>query len=226
VKRQQNNASRNPAAKRVADATKPPASQSPGDSAPAPPAASSDGDKPEANKPVSVKDEIPAANGTAPKPNGTASQNGSMPPPSSTQTAQPRFPHELVEDIMNGLKTAFPLLALTMEKMVDNISLRSKPTPDEDIYRFFAALLADALQVSRILLAWPTLSPLVRNKTDILSNGLAEVLCRTTTASSTLLPRKILRNSRKICLVISRCVSVRVKAAGDLFGRLQSRRIS
>lgn len=45
------------------------------------------------------------------------------------------------------LKTAFPLLALTMEKMVDQISLRAKPSSDEDIYRFFAALLADALQV-------------------------------------------------------------------------------
>jgi transformation/transcription domain-associated protein len=52
---------------------------------------------------------------------------------------------------MNMLKTAFPLLALTMEKMVDQISVRAKPSSDEDIYRFFAALLADALQVSSLL---------------------------------------------------------------------------
>jgi transformation/transcription domain-associated protein len=57
-------------------------------------------------------------------------------------------PYELVEELMSTLKTNFPLLALTMEKMVDQISLRAKPSSDEDIYRFFAALLADALQVS------------------------------------------------------------------------------
>lgn len=64
----------------------------------------------------------------------------------AVQPPQPKQPWELVEDIMNSLKTAFPLLALTMEKMVDQISLRAKTSSDEDIYRFFAALLADALQ--------------------------------------------------------------------------------
>ena len=83
---------------------------------------------------------------------------GNMPPPQGpglqvpqgqqpNQANQPRQPWELVDEIMNMLKTAFPLLALTMEKMVDQISLRAKPSSDEDIYRFFAALLADALQV-------------------------------------------------------------------------------
>lgn len=67
-------------------------------------------------------------------------------PAPSNQPPQPKQPWELVEDIMNSLKTAFPLLALTMEKMVDQISLRAKTTSEEDIYRFFAALLADALQ--------------------------------------------------------------------------------
>jgi transformation/transcription domain-associated protein len=51
---------------------------------------------------------------------------------------------------MSNLKTNYPLLALTMEKMVDQISFRAKPSSEEDIYRFFAALLADALQVSGI----------------------------------------------------------------------------
>jgi transformation/transcription domain-associated protein len=51
---------------------------------------------------------------------------------------------------MNTLKSQSPLLALTMEKMVDQISIRAKPTSDEDIYRFFAALLNDAMQVSRV----------------------------------------------------------------------------
>ncbi|WRT70688.1 uncharacterized protein IL334_007686 [Kwoniella shivajii] len=75
--------------------------------------------------------------------NGNA--NGSMAPPSSVPPP-PRQPWDLVDEIMNMLKTAFPLLALTMEKMVDQISLRAKPNSDEDIYRFFSALLADAMQ--------------------------------------------------------------------------------
>ena len=74
--------------------------------------------------------------------------NASMPPPAPTQSMGPRQPWEHVEEVMNILKTAFPLLALTMEKMVDQISLRAKPASEEDIYRFFAALLADAHQVS------------------------------------------------------------------------------
>ena len=95
-----------------------------------------------------VKDENGA--GTA----GTPGSNNMPPPqgpglqvPQNQQPNQPRQPWELVDEIMNMLKTAFPLLALTMEKMVDQISLRAKPSSDEDIYRFFAALLADALQV-------------------------------------------------------------------------------
>lgn len=98
-----------------------------------------------------VKDESGAGGSGTPN-------SGNMPPPQGpglqvppgqqpNQTNQPRQPWELVDEVMNMLKTAFPLLALTMEKMVDQISLRAKPSSDEDIYRFFAALLADALQV-------------------------------------------------------------------------------
>jgi hypothetical protein len=54
----------------------------------------------------------------------------------------------MLEEISNMLKTAFPLLALMMERMVDHISIRAKPNSEEDIYRFFAALLNDAMQVS------------------------------------------------------------------------------
>jgi transformation/transcription domain-associated protein len=64
-----------------------------------------------------------------------------------TATA-PRQPWELVDEIMNNMKSSFPLLSLTMEKMVDQITMRAKPASDEDIYRFFAALLADAMHVS------------------------------------------------------------------------------
>ena len=57
-----------------------------------------------------------------------------------------RHPWEHVEEIMSILKTAFPLLALSMEMIVDQVSTRFKPTPDEDIYRLISALLADSLQ--------------------------------------------------------------------------------
>lgn len=60
----------------------------------------------------------------------------------------PRQPQEYVDDTLNILKTAFPLLALSMEKMVDHINVRSRAPPEEDVYRFLSALLTDALSVS------------------------------------------------------------------------------
>ncbi|KAJ3410576.1 hypothetical protein HDV05_003644 [Chytridiales sp. JEL 0842] len=57
-----------------------------------------------------------------------------------------RQPWEYVEEVMALLKTAFPLLALSMETMVDQMAQRLKPTTDEDIYRLIVALLTDGLQ--------------------------------------------------------------------------------
>lgn len=53
---------------------------------------------------------------------------------------------EYVDQIMALLKTAFPLLALSMETMVDQIINKLKPTTDEDIYRLIVALLSDGIQ--------------------------------------------------------------------------------
>ena len=58
-----------------------------------------------------------------------------------------RHSWEHVDEIMSILKTAFPLLALSMEMIVDQVATRFKPGPDEDIYRLVSALLSDALQV-------------------------------------------------------------------------------
>lgn len=59
-------------------------------------------------------------------------------------------PYEHAEEILAVLKTAFPLLALSMETMVDQIQKHFKCTPDEDAYRLTGALLQDALSyVSR-----------------------------------------------------------------------------
>lgn len=48
---------------------------------------------------------------------------------------------------MSVLKTAFPLLALSMETMGDQIQKFFKCPPDEDAYRLIVALLNDGLQV-------------------------------------------------------------------------------
>ena len=109
-------------------------------------------------------------------PTSATSANGTMPPPAPAPAPGPRQPWELVEEVTLTLKTAFPLLALSMEKMVDQISLRAKPSSDEDIYRFFAALLADALQVSAFVLTVA--------RADFSSNGVVEVVCLMTMESS------------------------------------------
>ncbi|KAJ3116271.1 hypothetical protein HDU96_010045 [Phlyctochytrium bullatum] len=64
------------------------------------------------------------------------------------QPAQPvrRQPWEHVEEVMALLKTAYPLLALSMETMVDQMAQRLKPNMDEDIYRLIVALLTDGVQ--------------------------------------------------------------------------------
>ena len=61
------------------------------------------------------------------------------------QPPQPKKPWEYSEDIMQVLKTAFPLLALSMETMVDQIQKHFKCPPDEDAYRLIVALLNDGM---------------------------------------------------------------------------------
>ncbi|PWN50372.1 hypothetical protein IE53DRAFT_368968 [Violaceomyces palustris] len=63
-----------------------------------------------------------------------------------TLVPQTRQPWDHVEEILNILKTAFPLLTLTMENIAEQIQQRFKPSNDEDIYRLTNALLNDALQ--------------------------------------------------------------------------------
>lgn len=89
------------------------------------------------------------ANGTAATPAQPA-QNGATPAPDNpaptpAADGQKKFPWELTEEIMSQLKTAFPLLALSMETMVDQIQKHFKCPPDEDAYRLIVALLNDGL---------------------------------------------------------------------------------
>jgi transformation/transcription domain-associated protein len=53
-----------------------------------------------------------------------------------------------VEEVVQILKTAFPLLILCMETLVDQINQRFKATPEEEIYRLICMLLQDAIQVN------------------------------------------------------------------------------
>jgi transformation/transcription domain-associated protein len=73
--------------------------------------------------------------------NGADGQQPTAPP----QPAQKKPPWEHTEEILAVLKTAFPLLALSMESMVDQIGKYFKCPPDEDAYRLITALLNDAL---------------------------------------------------------------------------------
>ncbi|KUJ06740.1 uncharacterized protein LY89DRAFT_790380 [Mollisia scopiformis] len=93
-----------------------------------------------ANPDSAVKIEPSEANGT----NGTDAANG-QPAATAAQPAQKKPPWEHTEEIMAVLKTAFPLLALSMETMVDQIAKNFKCPPDEDAYRLITALLNDAL---------------------------------------------------------------------------------
>ncbi|RPB12496.1 hypothetical protein P167DRAFT_506485 [Morchella conica CCBAS932] len=69
----------------------------------------------------------------------------------SPQPQVKRLPWEYAEEIMSVLKTAFPLLALSMETMGDQIQKFFKCPPDEDAYRLIVALLNDGLQwIARI----------------------------------------------------------------------------
>ncbi|CAK7274206.1 transcription-associated protein 1 [Sporothrix epigloea] len=56
-----------------------------------------------------------------------------------------RPPWDHMEQILVVLKSSFPLLALSMETVIDQISKHLKCPPDEDAYRLIVALLNDAM---------------------------------------------------------------------------------
>ena len=66
-------------------------------------------------------------------------------PAAADTPAAPKKPWDHVEEISAILKTAFPLLALSMETMLDQIQKNFKCPPDEDAYRLIVALLNDGL---------------------------------------------------------------------------------
>ena len=85
-----------------------------------------------------------ASNSPKPKqePNVDSQPNGQQDPPAREPL---RKPWEYADEIMASLKTAVPLLALSMETMTDQIQKNFKCPPDEDAYRLIVALLNDGL---------------------------------------------------------------------------------
>ncbi|KAF8165306.1 hypothetical protein B0H34DRAFT_232712 [Crassisporium funariophilum] len=61
-------------------------------------------------------------------------------------SAFPRHAWEHVDEILQTLKTTFPLLILSLETMVDQIQHKFKPGPEEEVYRSIGMLISDAIQ--------------------------------------------------------------------------------
>lgn len=71
--------------------------------------------------------------------------------PASTggDNSLPRATWEQMEDIVQTIKTTFPLLILSMETLSDQFLNKFKPSSEDDIYRSMNAFIwSDALQVS------------------------------------------------------------------------------
>jgi transformation/transcription domain-associated protein len=83
-------------------------------------------------------------NGT-PKVEGSGDQQQNGETNGSSELDKPKKPWEYMDEVLAALKTAFPLLALSMEFMVDQINKHFKCHPDEDAHRLIVALLNDGL---------------------------------------------------------------------------------
>lgn len=75
----------------------------------------------------------------------------SAPVVAEPSASYPRQPWEHVDEILQTLKTTFPLLILSLETMVDQIQHKFKLSQEEDVYRNVCMLLQDAIQVIPLL---------------------------------------------------------------------------
>lgn len=82
----------------------------------------------------------------------TSSQGQNSEGLSPTVVEPRRSPVEYTEDLLAILKTGHPLLALSMENMVEHIVQRLRSTADEDLYRVIVTLLSEAFQVIRYMI--------------------------------------------------------------------------
>ncbi|KAF5369949.1 hypothetical protein D9758_001009 [Tetrapyrgos nigripes] len=77
---------------------------------------------------------------------GDAQRSTSVANPALDHLGVPRPTWECVEEIVQILKTAFPLLILSLETLMDQIVSRFKAAYDEELYRHICIFLQDALQ--------------------------------------------------------------------------------
>ncbi|EGW30360.1 uncharacterized protein SPAPADRAFT_143045 [Spathaspora passalidarum NRRL Y-27907] len=100
------------------------------------------------NTPEKTENGGEQTDGKAESSEGKSPKAQSQPPPTFKPNIplSVRQPLEHVEEIMGILKTAYPLLALSLESLVDQINQRFKCTADEDAYRLGVALLNDGVQ--------------------------------------------------------------------------------
>jgi transformation/transcription domain-associated protein len=66
---------------------------------------------------------------------------------SAPDAAYPRQAWDYVEEVVQLLKTAFPLLVLSLETIVDQVAGKFKSSSEEETYRHLCMLISDALQV-------------------------------------------------------------------------------
>lgn len=91
----------------------------------------------------------PPQSAPTPGPNQEDQSTANGVQPAAAAAARPNVPShpwEYVEEIMGILKTAYPLLALSLETIVDQVYSRFKCPVDEDAYRLIVALLNDGVQ--------------------------------------------------------------------------------
>ncbi|KAI7902282.1 uncharacterized protein BX663DRAFT_552217 [Cokeromyces recurvatus] len=94
------------------------------------------------NKSIESKTSSPMIADTSAAANSNANRSISGTPVSATlhSVAHP------LDEIMAMLKTGYPLLALSMETTVDQIQIKFKAQPDEDMYRVVVVLYNDGLR--------------------------------------------------------------------------------
>lgn len=106
---------------------------------------------PISNTQATEGEQPPAGAGTEPSKQEPANENGQAPPtnqPAVPSQQAPSFTH--VEEVVQILKTAHPLLILTMETVVDQIQYKFRQPPDEEFYRILTYMIGDVVSVSLI----------------------------------------------------------------------------
>ncbi|KAK1236603.1 transcription-associated protein 1 [Marasmius sp. AFHP31] len=98
--------------------------------------------------PNNTQDGTPAPNDGTAQPRPADNMEGVDPqrPTANTEQTGYRPTWECVEEIVQLLKTAFPLLTLSLETIVDQLITRFKQSAEENVYHHIVLLLGDAMQ--------------------------------------------------------------------------------